>query len=87
MLACVSKEDFIDFNLRIIESSMMMMKKNSIAIQNPVSQHVFIIDMEGFTLKVIFFWIFLIIFNCDYLGCQPQSHSGDIAETHTNMPR
>ena len=51
MLACVSKEDFIDFNLRIIESSMLMMKKNSVA-QKPVSQHVFIIDMEGFTLKV-----------------------------------
>ena len=53
MLACVSKEDFIDFNLRIIESSMLMMRKSSIAIQKPVSQHVFIIDMDGFTLKVV----------------------------------
>ena len=52
MLACVSRDEFMDFTLRIIESSMLMMRKKSLVSDKPVSQHVFIFDMEGFSLKV-----------------------------------
>ena len=53
MLACVSKEEFMDFTLRILESSILMMSKKSLVSDVPVSQHVFIFDMEGFSLKVL----------------------------------
>ena len=53
MLACVSKEEFMDFTLRILESSILMMSKKSLVSDVPVSQHVFIFDMEGFSLKVM----------------------------------
>ena len=52
MLACISREDFMNFTLRIVESSILMMRKQSLILQKPVSQHVFIFDMEGFSVKV-----------------------------------
>ena len=52
MLACVSKEEFMDFTLKIVECSMMLMRKNSHISGKPVSQHVFIFDLDGFSLKV-----------------------------------
>ena len=52
MLSCVSKEEFIDFTLKIVECSMLLMKKKSQMSGKPVSQHVFIFDLEGFSLKV-----------------------------------
>lgn len=51
MLACVSKEEFMDFTLKIVECSMMLMRKNSHISGKPVSQHVFIFDLDGFSLK------------------------------------
>ena len=53
MLACVSKEEFMDFTLKIVECSMLLMKKKSRMSGKPVSQHVFIFDLEGFSLKVM----------------------------------
>ena len=53
MLACVSKEEFMDFTLKIVECSMLLMEKKSQMSGKPVSQHVFIFDLEGFSLKVI----------------------------------
>ena len=52
MLACVSKEEFMDFTLKIVECSMLLMKKKSRMSGKPISQHVFIFDLEGFSLKV-----------------------------------
>ena len=52
MLACVSVEEFVDFTLKIVECSMLLMKKKSQMSGKPVSQHVFIFDLEGFSLKV-----------------------------------
>ena len=52
ILACVSKEEFMDFTLKIVECSMMLMRKKSQMSGKPVSQHVFIFDLDGFSLKV-----------------------------------
>ena len=52
MLACVSKEEFMDFTLKIVECSMLLMKKIYLLSGKPVGQHVFIFDLEGFSLKV-----------------------------------
>ena len=52
MLACVTTEEFIDFTLKIVESSMMLMRKKSESSDKPVTQHVFIFDLEGFSLLV-----------------------------------
>ena len=54
MLACVTTEEFIDFTLKIVESSMMLMRKKSELSGKPVTQHVFIFDLEGFSLLVRF---------------------------------
>ena len=52
ILACVSTEEFLDFTLKIVECSMSLMRKKSQILGKPVTQHVFIFDLEGFSLKV-----------------------------------
>ena len=52
MLACVSKEEFMDFTIKIVECSMMLMKKKSSQLGKAVNQHVFVFDLEGFSLMV-----------------------------------
>ena len=52
MLACVSIEEFLDFTLKIVECNMRLMRKKSQILGKPVTQHVFIFDLDGFSLKV-----------------------------------
>ena len=52
MLACVSIEEFLDFTLKIVECSMRLMRKKSQSSGKPVTQHVFIFDLDGFSLMV-----------------------------------
>ena len=52
MLACVSIEEFLDFTLKIVECSISLMRKKSQILGKPVTQHVFIFDLDGFSLKV-----------------------------------
>ena len=52
MLSCISREEFMEFTLRIMETSMMLMRQNTLATGSPVYQHVFIFDMGGFSLRV-----------------------------------
>ena len=52
MLACVSIEEFLDFTLKIVECSMSLMRKKSQSSGKPVTQHVFIFDLDGFSLMV-----------------------------------
>ena len=42
----------MEFTLRIMETSMMLMRQNTLATGSPVYQHVFIFDMDGFSLRV-----------------------------------
>ena len=53
MLRSVSKEDFVDYTIKIVETSLTLMRKKS---QEDgaclVTQHVFIFDLEGFSLVV-----------------------------------
>ena len=80
MLACVSKEEFMDFTLKIVECSMLLMKKKSQMSGKPVSQHVFIFDLEGFSLKVMLDNVhlhFLII-----VGSYSWSNYGDFTEVN-----
>ena len=49
MLTCASVEEFLDFTLKIVECSMLLMKKT----ETLVTQHVFIFDLKGFSLKVL----------------------------------
>jgi len=51
MLACASKEEFMDFTLKIVECSMLLMRKKCHQLGKPVNQHVFIFDLDGFSLK------------------------------------
>jgi len=51
MLTCASVEEFIDFTLKIVECSLELMRKKSLESAKPVHQHVFIFDLEGFSLK------------------------------------
>ena len=53
MLACIRREEVIEFMPRIMETSMSLMRKNTVATGSPVFQHVFIFDMEGFRFKVV----------------------------------
>ena len=52
MLSCISREEFMEFTLRIMETSMMLMRQNTLATGAPVYQHFFIFDMDGFSLRV-----------------------------------
>ena len=47
------KEDFLDFTIKIVETSLELMRIKSQEIGNsPVTKHVFIFDLEGFSLAV-----------------------------------
>ena len=52
MLSCISMEEIMEFTLRIMETSMMLMRQNTLATGYPVYQHVFIFDMDGLSFKV-----------------------------------
>ena len=52
MLACASVEEFMEFTLKIVECSLHLMRKKSAETSKPVTQHVFIFDLDGFSLKV-----------------------------------
>ena len=52
MLACASVEEFMDFTLKIVECSLHLMRQKSAETSKPVTQHVFIFDLDGFSLKV-----------------------------------
>ena len=64
ILACVSIEEFLDFTLKIVECSMSLMRKKSQILGKPVTQHVFIFDLEGFSLKVRTIHIDLLLIIC-----------------------
>jgi len=51
LLSSVSKQDFIDYTLRIVETSLALMRESSRKHGAPVYQHTFIFDMSGFTFK------------------------------------
>ena len=44
----------MEFTLKIVETSMLLMREKTLALGSQVYQHVFIFDMEGFSLKVNF---------------------------------
>jgi len=50
ILNCVSREEFVDFTIRIVETSLDLMRQRSEATGTPVTQHVFVFDLMGFTL-------------------------------------
>ena len=89
MLACISREDFMNFTLRIVESSILMMRKQSLILQKPVSQHVFIFDMEGFSVKVSSAMMspYITIIICYISGCQLQPHSRNTTKINISMSR
>ena len=48
-----SKDDFVDFTIKIVETSLNLMRKKSQELgSSVVIQHVFIFDLEGFSLGV-----------------------------------
>ena len=53
ILRSASKEDFVDFTIKIVETSLNLMRKKSLEVGlSLVTQHVFIFDLEGFSLGV-----------------------------------
>ena len=52
ILQSASKEDFVDFTIKIVETSLQLMRiKSSENSSAPVTQHVFIFDLQGFSLQ------------------------------------
>jgi len=51
LLTAVSKQDFIDYTLRILETSLTLMEESTRRTKSPVYQHTFIFDMDQFSLK------------------------------------
>ena len=86
MLSCVSIEEFIDFTLKIVECSMLLMKKKSQITGKPVDQHVFIFDLDGFSLKVFY----QELTQYSYYSIKDSnswSNYGDIAEVDWSLSR
>ena len=53
ILRGAGKDDFIDFTIHIVETSLALMRKKSLEDgSSSVTQHVFIFDLEGFSLAV-----------------------------------
>ena len=52
MLACVSKDEILDYCLRMVETSLKLMREKSASLGHPVLYHVVIIDMFGLNLQV-----------------------------------
>ena len=79
----------MNFTLRIVESSVLMMRKQSLILQKPVSQHVFIFDMEGFSVKVssAIKSAYITTIICYILGCQLQPHSRNTTKINISMSR
>ena len=79
----------MNFTLRIVESSILMMRKQSLSLQKPVSQHVFIFDMEGFSVKVSFAIMSAYITTsiCYISGRQLQPHSRNTTKINIGMSR
>ena len=62
MLRSASKEDFIDFTIRIVETSLFLMRTKSQEDGSTlVTQHVFIFDLEGFSFGVSFVYDVLFV--------------------------
>ena len=55
ILRSASKEDFVDFTIKIVETSLSLMRtKSQEDGSSLVTQHVFIFDLEGFSFGVSF---------------------------------
>lgn len=53
ILLSAGKEDFLRYTVRIVETSLQLMRLQSQQrAAAPVTQHVFIFDLEGFSLAV-----------------------------------
>ena len=53
ILRGASKDDFIDFTIHIVETSLALMRQKCLEDgSSSVTQHVFIFDLEGFSLAV-----------------------------------
>ena len=53
ILRGAGKDDFIDFTIHIVETSLALMRDKSLEDgASPVTQHVFIFDLQGFSLAV-----------------------------------
>ena len=51
-MACVSKDEILDYGLRMVETSLKLMREKSTSLGQPVLGHVVIIDMFGLNLQV-----------------------------------
>ena len=51
-MACVSRDEILDYGLRMVETSLKLMREKSISLGHPVLYHVVIIDMFGLNLQV-----------------------------------
>ena len=74
----------MDFTLKIVECSMLLMKKKSQMSGKPVDQHVFIFDLDGFSLKV-FVKDPYSKYYIQFTGSNAWSDYGDIAEADCSL--
>ena len=51
MLSSCGKDDFLDFTIKIVETSLMLMRMKTVETGLPVTQHVFIFDLKDFSLS------------------------------------
>ena len=51
LLSCVTRDEIIDYCLKMVETSLSLMRKKSEVLDHPVLYHVVIIDMSGLSLQ------------------------------------
>ena len=49
ILSCCGKDDFLKFTVKVVESSLFLMRRKTAELGRPVTQHVFIFDLKDFS--------------------------------------
>ena len=86
ILRGAGKDDFIDFTIHIVETSLALMrKKTQEEGSSAVTQHVFIFDLEGFSLAVQYNDILKRHLILDLIGRHQHRHIGYFTQTDINL--
>ena len=50
LLACCGKDDFLKFTVKVVETSLFLMRSKTAELGRAVTQHIFIFDLKNFSL-------------------------------------
>ena len=49
-MSCCGKDDFLKFTVKVVETSLFLMRRKKAELGRAVTQHVFIFDLKNFSL-------------------------------------